>query len=118
MNYLFIEYPKCSTCQKAKAWLDAHHIQYRDRNIVTETPTEEELEGWIARSGKDISKFFNTSGLVYKQMQLKEKLQTMSQEEKIRLLASNGMLIKRPLVVSDEIVINGFKEAKWAETIK
>lgn len=118
MKYLLVEYPKCSTCQKAKAWLETHGIHYVDRNIVTETPTYEELEAWIARSGKEISKFFNTSGLVYKEMGLKDKLPAMSQEEKIQLLASNGMLIKRPLVVSEEFVMNGFKEAEWEGKIR
>lgn len=110
---LFLEYPKCSTCQKAKKWLDAHQISYTDRHIVEENPTYEELKEWYEKSGFPLKKFFNTSGLVYKELQLKDKLPTMSEEEQLRLLATNGMLVKRPLIVKDALVLTGFREAEW-----
>ena len=110
---LFIEYPKCSTCQKAKKWLDSHGISYTDRHIVEDNPTHDELKQWYERSGMPIKKFFNTSGMLYKEMQLKDKLETMSEEEQLKLLATNGMLVKRPLVVADDMVLTGFKEAEW-----
>ena len=105
---LFIWYPKCSTCQKAKKWLDDNNIEYTLRDIVLETPTEEELSIWIKESGLDIKKFFNTSGMKYRELGLKDKLDNMSLEEKVKLLSSDGMLIKRPLIVGDKI-IPGFK---------
>lgn len=114
---LFIEYPKCSTCQKAKKWLDANHISYIDRHIVENNPTYEELKQWYERSGLPIKKFFNTSGMLYKKLQLKDKLPGMSEEEQLKLLASNGMLVKRPLIVKDEMVLTGFKEAEWSEKL-
>ena len=110
---LFIEYPKCSTCQKAKKWLDSHGISYTDRHIVEDNPTYDELKQWYERSGMPIKKFFNTSGMLYKEMQLKDKLETMSEEEQLKLLATNGMLVKRPLVIADDMVLTGFKEAEW-----
>ncbi len=113
MKNLFIEYPKCSTCQKAKKWLIEHNVEFTDRNIVTDVPTENELEKWIKESGKEIKKWFNTSGLKYKELQLKEKLPTMTEKEKIALLASDGMLIKRPLCITDKGILIGFKEEKW-----
>ena len=109
----FIEYPKCSTCKKAKKWLEENNIEYVDRNIVEETPTIEELTEWIKISKEDIKKWFNTSGLKYKELNLKEKLLTMNDKEKIELLASDGMLIKRPVLVSDKGIFTGFKEDKW-----
>ena len=112
---LFLEYPKCSTCQKAKKWLDAHQISYTDRHIVEENPTYEELKDWHERSGLPLKKFFNTSGMVYKELQLKDKLPTMSEEEQLKLLATNGMLVKRPLLIDGEMVLTGFKEAEWPE---
>lgn len=115
MKNIFIEYPKCSTCQKAKKWLDNNKIEYKERNIVTETPTETELAEWIKRSGKEIKKWFNTSGLKYKELNLKEKLITMSDKEKIKILASDGMLIKRPILISEEHILIGFKEEEWKE---
>jgi len=117
MKYTLIEYPKCSTCQKAKRWLEENKIEFEDRNIVEQTPNYAELKEWIKISGKEIKNFFNTSGLVYKEQNLKEKLPTMTDEEKITLLTTNGMLIKRPLLVSKETVLVGFKEKEW-ETIK
>ena len=102
MKNIFIEYPKCSTCKKAKKWLEKNNIEFIDRNIVEETPTVEELIEWIQKSGKELKKWFNTSGLKYKELNLKDKLVTMSDKEKIELLASDGMLIKRPVLVSDK----------------
>ena len=113
MNKIFIEYPKCSTCQKAKKWLIKNNIEFKDRNIIAETPTTEELELWIKMSGKEIKKWFNTSGLKYKELNLKEKLSNISDKEKIELLASDGMLIKRPVLVSDKGIFIGFNEDKW-----
>ncbi len=112
---LFIEYPKCSTCQKAKKWLDTHNITYTERHIVEDNPTYDELKEWHERSGQPLKKFFNTSGILYKEMQLKDKLPTMSEEEQLKLLATNGMLVKRPMIVDDETVLTGFKEAQWEE---
>ncbi len=119
MKYILIEYPKCSTCQKAKKFLTENNIDFETRNIVTETPTIEELKEWIKISGIPINKFFNTSGLLYRSMNLKEELKSLSDEEKIAMLASNGMLIKRPLLVlpKKNIVLLGFKIDEW-EKIK
>lgn len=113
MRYLFIEYPKCSTCQKAKKWLEENKIQFTDRHIVENNPTEVELTKWIKQSGKPIKSFFNTSGMLYKQMQLKEKLEKMTDEEKIRILSTNGMLVKRPLLIGENIILTGFKVEEW-----
>ena len=113
MKNLFIEYPRCSTCKKAKKWLDENNIKYIDRNIVEETPTEKELKEWIKKSRVDIRKWFNTSGLKYKELKLKDKLLEMSDEEKIKLLVTDGMLIKRPLLISDKEILLGFKEDSW-----
>lgn len=113
MKNRFIEYPKCTTCQKAKKWLQANKISFEDVNIVEETPTKEELKNYIQKSGKEIKKWFNTSGLKYKELNLKGKLCTMTDVEKLNLLASDGMLIKRPILVSDKIVLVGFKEEEW-----
>lgn len=117
MKNVFIEYPKCSTCRNAKKWLDDNKIEYIDRHIVEDCPTYEELKDWIERSNKDIKNFFNTSGLVYKSLKLKEKLPTMSDEEKIKLLSRNGMLIKRPLFITDDVILIGFKQDKWKELL-
>ncbi len=113
MKYLFVEYPKCSTCQKAKKWLEHKNIDFETRHIVQNTPTFDELKQWIAKSGLEIKKFFNTSGLVYKNMNLKEKLDLLTDEEKIKLLSSNGMLIKRPLLIGEDFVLVGFRENDW-----
>lgn len=113
MKGVFIEYPKCSTCRNAKKWLDNNNIEYTDRNIVEETPTYEELKDWIERSNKKIKSFFNTSGLVYRSLNLKEKLPKMLDDEKIRLLSRNGMLIKRPLFICDDEILIGFKQDEW-----
>lgn len=115
MKNLFIEYPKCSTCQKAKKWLNENKIEYVDRNIVTETPTKEELKKWITKSGLDVRKFFNTSGMKYRELNIKEKIKDMSEDEIYELLASDGMLIKRPLFISDTLILKGFKEKEWEQ---
>ena len=112
---LFIEYPKCTTCKKAKKWLDDHNVEYTDRNIVEENPSYEELKEWYEKSGLPLKKFFNTCGMLYKEMNLKDKLSNMSEEEQLKLLASNGMLIKRPLLVGDDFIRLGFKEAEYGE---
>ena len=110
---LFLQYPPCSTCQKAKKWLDEHGISYTDRHIKQDNPTYEELKLWYSISGLPLKKFFNTSGLVYKSLNLKEKLPTMTEEEQLRLLASDGMLVKRPLIVKGKTVLTGFREKEW-----
>ena len=117
MPVLFIEYPKCSTCQKAKRWLQENNIKFEDRNIVEQVPTAQELERWIKQSNKEIKSWFNTSGLKYRELNLKEKLQTISDEEKIKLLSSDGMLIKRPILVIDNKVLVGFKPDEWKNTL-
>ncbi|MDD6808036.1 MAG: arsenate reductase family protein [Oscillospiraceae bacterium] len=115
---LFIEYPRCTTCQKAKKWLDENGVKYEDRHIKENNPTYEELKAWYEMSGLPLKKFFNTSGLLYKDMGLKDKLGSMSEEEQLRLLATDGMLVKRPLVVGDDFVLTGFREAEWTEKLK
>ena len=115
---LFIYYPKCSTCQKAKKWLDAQGISYTERHIVEENPTYEELKEWQAGSGLPLKKFFNTSGMLYKEMQLKDKLPQMSEDEQLKLLATNGMLVKRPVIVDGDIVLTGFREKEWEEKLR
>lgn len=114
---LFIHYPPCSTCQKAKKWLDAKGIAYTDRHIKEQNPSYEELKEWHQKSGLPLKKFFNTSGLLYKSLNLKEKLPTMTEEEQLRLLATDGMLVKRPLVVKGNTVLTGFKEADWEKLL-
>lgn len=115
---LFIEYPKCSTCQKAKKWLDDNAIEYKDRHIKENNPTYEELKEWYEKSNLPLKKFFNTSGLIYKSMGLKDKLPQMSEEEQLKLLATDGMLVKRPLVISDDAILTGFKEKEWEAKLK
>lgn len=110
---LFMEYPKCTTCKKAKKWLEDHGVAFEDRDIKLENPTAEELKEWHAKSGMPLKKFFNTSGLVYKELKLKDKLPEMSEEEQYALLATDGMLVKRPLVIGEDFVLIGFKEADW-----
>jgi arsenate reductase len=115
MQYLFLEYPKCTTCKKAKKWLDEHQVSYEARHIVEQNPTAEELKEWVNRSGYPIKKFFNTSGMLYRELELSKKLPEMSDEEKYEILSSNGMLVKRPLVVGEDFVLVGFKEKEWGE---
>ena len=115
---LFLHYPPCSTCKKAQHWLDAHGISYTARHIKEQNPSYEELKGWYETSGLPLKKFFNTSGLVYKALELKDKLPTMTEEEQLRLLASDGMLVKRPLVILENgTVLTGFKEAEWEKNL-
>ena len=113
----FICYPKCTTCQKAKKWLDDNKIEYQLRNIKEENPNVEELSDWYKMSGHHLKKFFNTSGLLYKSMELKDKLPTMTEEEQLKLLATDGMLVKRPLVIGEGFVLVGFKESEWGEKL-
>lgn len=115
---IFLCYPRCSTCQKARAWLDAHEAAYALRDIKTENPTYEELAAWYRRSGLPLKRFFNTSGLLYKSMGLKERLADMSEDEQLRLLASDGMLVKRPLLIGDGLVLVGFREAEWEARVR
>lgn len=115
---LFIEYPKCSTCQKAKKWLDENGFEYESRHIKEENPTYDELKQWYKQSGLPLKKFFNTSGMLYKSMQLKDKLPTMSEDEQLQLLATDGMLVKRPLIISDTAILTGFSEKELAEKLK
>lgn len=114
---LLIWYPKCSTCQKARKWLVEHNIEFEERHIVENNPTYDELKNWYEKSGLLLKRFFNTSGMLYKEMNLKEALVTMPEEEQLQLLASNGMLVKRPLIVDGTTVLTGFKEAEWAEKL-
>ena len=115
---LFVEYPKCTTCKKAKKFLDDHKVKYTARDIKAENPTAEEIAAWYPQSGKHLKAFFNTSGMIYREQQLKDKLPNLSEEEKLALLASNGMLVKRPILVLKDKVLVGFKEAEWIEALK
>lgn len=114
----FICYPKCTTCQKAKKWLDDNKIEYELRDIKENNPSFEELSAWHKASGLPLKKFFNTSGLLYKTMKLKDKLPAMSEEEQLKLLSTDGMLVKRPLVIGNDFVLVGFKESEWLEKLK
>ena len=113
----FICYPKCTTCQKARKWLDDNKIEYELRDIKLDNPKLDELTEWHKKSGLTLKKFFNTSGLLYKSLDLKNKLPTMSEDEMLKLLASDGMLVKRPLLIGDNFVLVGFKEAEWGATL-
>ncbi len=114
---LLIQYPKCTTCKKAKTWLEEHHILYTDRHIKEQPPTPEELKDWLTKSGLPLKRFFNTSGLLYKEMQLKDKLPGMSEEEQLRLLSSDGMLVKRPLLIHGDTVLVGFRQSEWEQAL-
>ena len=118
MMIKFICYPKCTTCQKAKKWLDDNKIEYELRDIKEDNPSYEELSDWYKMSGLPLKKFFNTSGLLYKSMELKDTLPSMSEEEQLKLLATDGMLVKRPLVIGEDFVLVGFKESEWSEKLK
>lgn len=118
MKILFNEYPKCSTCKKAKKWLDDHEIRYDDRHIVENNPSKDELKVWLAKSNKPVRKLFNTSGRLYRELGLKDKLDAMSEDEQLEVLASDGMLIKRPLVVGEDFVLSGFREKEWERQFK
>ena len=115
---LFLQYPPCSTCQKAKKWLDDHSLSYTDRHIKQQNPSYEELKSWYEASGIPLKRFFNTSGLAYKALSLKDRLPQMSEEEQLTLLASDGMLVKRPLLITDDHILIGFKESEWASLLK
>lgn len=118
MDILFVEYPPCSTCQKAKKWLDEHGISYTDRHIKLENPTLEELQTWHRQSGLPLKRFFNTSGMRYKELGLKDRLPTMTEQEQYELLSSDGMLVKRPLLLGPGFVLTGFREAEWVQALK
>ncbi len=115
---LFLEYPPCTTCKKAKKWLQEHNIEFDARHIKERNPTAEELALWQEKSGLELKKFFNTSGLVYKSLGLKDRLPTMTREEQLRLLASDGMLVKRPILVDGDTVLVGFREAQWEKLLQ
>lgn len=117
-KYLFLEYPQCSTCKKAKKWLEEKGVDFEDRNIKNDNPSKEELSAWLKLSGDTINKFFNTSGKIYKENNLKDKVKTATDDELLDLLASDGMLVKRPIVVTSTFVLIGFKEKDWAENIE
>lgn len=117
MTNLFIEYPKCSTCQKAKKWLDAQGLDYTDWDIKLDNPTAEELKAWREKSKLPLKRFFNTSGMLYRDLGLKDKLDTMSEEEQLQLLATNGMLVKRPILVTEATVLVGFREKDWEKEV-
>lgn len=114
---LLLCYPKCTTCQKAKKWLEANNIEYTERHIKDENPTRQEIQEWHQKSGLPLKRFFNTSGLLYKEMKLKDKLPAMSDEEQYDLLASDGMLVKRPIIIKDDFITTGFKEKEWEENL-
>jgi arsenate reductase len=115
MKYLFVNYPKCSTCAKAKKWLEENGVDFESRHIVENNPTKEELKKWITLSGQPIKKFFNTSGILYREMNLKEKVAQNNEDELLDILSTNGMLVKRPLLIGKDKVLIGFKEKEWEE---
>ena len=117
INMIFVEYPKCTTCKRAKSWLDEHGIEYTDRNIKEDIPTYDELKEWHKLSGQPLKKFFNTSGMLYRSMELKSKLDAMSEEDQLKLLSSDGMLVKRPIVIKNGKVIVGFKSEEWEKEL-
>ena len=117
MDLLFLQYPSCSTCKKAKKWLDENKISYTDRPIKEQNPSEEELRAWHKKSGLPLKRFFNTSGMLYREQGLKDKLPSMSEEEQLALLASDGMLVKRPILAGDDFVRVGFRQGEWEETL-
>lgn len=114
---LFVCYPKCTTCQKARKWLNAKGVPYEERDIKIQNPSKEELKEWYQKSGLPLKRFFNTSGMLYKEMKLKDRLPEMSEEEQLELLSTDGMLVKRPLVITDETILTGFKEKEWEEKL-
>ena len=115
---LFIEYPPCSTCKKAKNWLLSHGLDFTARHIKEENPTAEELDGWQKKSGLELKRFFNTSGMLYRELGLKDRLPAMTREEQLTLLSSDGMLVKRPILVTDETVLVGFREKEWEKLLQ
>ena len=117
MEILFVEYPRCTTCKKAKKYLEEKNIEFIDRHIVENNPTKEELKNWLEKSNLPINKFFNTSGVLYREMQLKDKVKTLSEDELLDILSSNGMLVKRPILITKDKVLVGFKEDQWSEIL-
>ncbi len=114
---LFVYYPKCSTCRKAKKWLEENNIEFEERHIIDDNPTYEELKEWYEKSGLTLNRFFNTSGMKYRELKLKDKRPEMSEDEQLKLLATDGMLVKRPVIVSDDVVLTGFKVKEWEEKL-
>lgn len=117
MKVLFVEYPKCSTCQKAKKWLDSHGVDYEDRDIKADNPKAEEIKVWREKGNLPLKKFFNTSGMLYRSMELKDRLPSMTEEEQYTLLGTDGMLVKRPILVADDVVLVGYKESEWEKLL-
>lgn len=118
MSYLFVEYPKCTTCKRAKKWLEQNGVDFIDRDIKLDNPTKEELKLWLDKSGLDIKKFFNTSGVLYREQGMKDKIKTLSEDELLDILASDGMMVKRPLIIGEDKVLVGFKELEWESNLK
>ena len=114
---LFLYYPKCSTCKKAKKWLEENNIEFEERHIIEDNPTYEELKEWYEKSGLSLNRFFNTSGMKYRELKLKDKRPDMSEDEQLKLLATDGMLVKRPVIVSDDVILTGFKVKEWEENL-
>ncbi len=114
---LFVYYPKCSTCRKAKKWLEENNIEFEERHIIDDNPTYEELKEWYEKSGLSLNRFFNTSGMKYRELKLKDKRPDMSEDEQLKLLATDGMLVKRPVIVSDDVILTGFKVKEWEENL-
>ena len=117
LTMLFVQYPKCSTCRKAKKWLEENNIEFEERHIIEDNPTYEELKEWYEKSGLSLNRFFNTSGMKYRELKLKDKRPDMSEDEQLKLLATDGMLVKRPVIVSDDFVLTGFKVKEWEEKL-
>ncbi|AQM59198.1 ArsC family transcriptional regulator [Clostridium baratii] len=118
MSYLFVEYPKCTTCKRAKKWLEQNGVDFIDRDIKLDNPTKEELKLWLDKSGLEIKKFFNTSGVLYREQGMKDKIKTLSEDELLDILASDGMMVKRPLIIGEDKVLVGFKEPEWESNLK
>lgn len=118
MSYLFLEYPKCTTCKRAKKWLEQNGVDFIDRDIKLDNPTKEELKLWLDKSGLEIKKFFNTSGVLYREQGMKDKIKTLSEDELLDILASDGMMVKRPLIIGEDKVLVGFKEPEWESNLK
>ena len=118
MSYLFVEYPKCTTCKRAKKWLEQNGVDFIDRDIKLDNPTKEELKLWLDKSGLEIKKFFNTSGVLYREQGMKDKIKTLSEDELLDILASDGMMVKRPLIIGEDKVLVGFKEQEWESNLK
>lgn len=118
MSYLFVEYPKCTTCKRAKKWLEQNGVDFIDRDIKLDNPTKEELKLWLDKSGLEIKKFFNTSGVLYREQGMKDKIKTLSEDELLDILAFDGMMVKRPLIIGEDKVLVGFKEPEWESNLK